>query len=148
MNSSGSTPDLTALATDVEETFSELARVLLRIGSEQLSRTAASVLSWLDRDGPARVTELAQRQSVAQPTMTALIGRLEQAALVRRGPDPADARAVLVEITPAGRAALRERAARRAAHVAARLGQLSERERETLAAALPALRRLAHEEPR
>ena len=139
--------DTLTLSAEVEDVFQDLARVLLRIGSEELSRTAASVLSWLNREGPRRITELAAHQSVAQPTMTALVGRLEKAELVRRRPDPDDARAVLVEVTEAGRAALRERAARRAAHVARRLEQLDDRERTTLAAALPVLRRLTTEDP-
>jgi DNA-binding MarR family transcriptional regulator len=131
------------LATAIEDAFTDLARVLLPAGGDELSRTAASVLSWLDREGARRVTDLAAHQAVAQPTMTALIGRLEARGLVARGPDPDDARATRITITPAGRAALHERRERRAAHVAQRLEALTPSERAALAAALPALHRLA-----
>jgi DNA-binding MarR family transcriptional regulator len=134
------------LATDFEDVFTELARVLLPAGGDELSRTAASVLNWLDREGPRRVTDLAAHQAVAQPTMTALIGRLEGRGLVARRPDPDDARATRIAITPAGRDALHTRRQRRADHVAQRLDALTEAERAALAAALPALRRLAHQE--
>jgi DNA-binding MarR family transcriptional regulator len=134
------------LATDFEDAFTELARVLLPVSGDELSRTAASVLSHLDREGARRVTDLAAHQAVAQPTMTALVGRLEARGLVARRPDPDDARATRIEITPAGRAALHARRERRAAHVAQRLAALTSSERAALAAALPALRRLAHQE--
>ena len=68
---------------------------------------AASARCWCwpgcDADGPQRVTELAAAERVAQPTMTGLIGRLEADGLVRKTADPADARAVRVELTDAGR---------------------------------------------
>jgi DNA-binding MarR family transcriptional regulator len=134
------------LAIDFEDVFTDLARVLLPAGGDELSRTAASVLNWLDRDGPRRVTDLAAHQAVAQPTMTALVGRLEGRGFVARQPDPDDARATRIEITPAGRAALHERRERRAAAVAERLQALTSSERDALAAVLPALRRLAHQE--
>jgi DNA-binding MarR family transcriptional regulator len=136
-------PGLTELATAFEDVFTDLARELLRLGTGELSRTAGSALSWLDREGPRRVTELAARQAVAQPTMTALVARLQEQGLVSRRADPGDARASLIAITPAGRTALRERAERRATHVANRLGQLDDAERAALASALPVLRRLA-----
>jgi DNA-binding MarR family transcriptional regulator len=145
--SSVDTPALTELATEFEDAFTDLARELLRLGAGELSRTAASVLSRLAHEGPHRVTELATHQAVAQPTMTALVGRLEQQALVSRRPDPVDARAWLIAIPPAGRTAVRDRSARRAAHVAARLRRLDASERAALAAALPVLRRLAEPSP-
>ncbi|GAA0309965.1 MarR family winged helix-turn-helix transcriptional regulator [Kineococcus aurantiacus] len=68
-----------------------------------LSLTQARVLGNLDRGGPQRISRLTALEGCAQPTMTGLVSRLEDTGLVRRTPDPADARAVLVELTDAGR---------------------------------------------
>lgn len=72
----------------------------------RLSLTQARVLSTLDRDGALRVSRLAELEGCAQPSMTGLVTRLSDAGLVTRTTDPADARAVLVALTDAGREAL------------------------------------------
>jgi len=97
------------------------------------------VLARLDAGGPQRVTELAAAERVAQPTMTGLIGRLEADGLVRKTADPADARAVQVELTAAGRDQLVAVRAERAEALQARLDLLDDDARAALAAALPAL---------
>ena len=75
--------------------------------------------------------------------MTTLVGRLARDGLVERGGDPADARAVLVTITAEGLQRLLRIREARAAAIEARLAELDADEREALAAALPALERLA-----
>ena len=76
----------------------------------------ARVLALVDDLGTARVTTLAAADHCSQPSMTAQVHRLEADGLVTRTPDPADARASLVELTPDGAAALaRLRRARGAA---------------------------------
>jgi DNA-binding MarR family transcriptional regulator len=69
----------------------------------RLSLTQARVLGNLDRHGPLRVSHLADLEHCAQPSMTGLVDRLDAAGLATRGADPADARAVLVAVTPTGR---------------------------------------------
>ena len=56
--------------------------------------------------GPRRITELAELDGVAQPTMTVLVKRLAEHQLVTRARQPEDERVVLVRITDAGTAAL------------------------------------------
>ena len=68
-----------------------------------LSLTTASTLATLDRDGPQRLSDLAVREGVTQPSMTALVTRLERDGLATRGADPSDGRAVVVTLTDAGR---------------------------------------------
>ena len=97
------------------------------------------VLARLDAGGPQRVTELAAAERVAQPTMTGLIGRLEADGLVRKTADPADARAVRVELTATGRDQLVAVRAERAEALQVRLDLLDDAARAALAAALPAL---------
>lgn len=52
--------------------------------------------------GPRRITELAELEGVAQPTMTLLVKRLEENGWLARGSLPGDGRVVVVSITKAG----------------------------------------------
>jgi DNA-binding MarR family transcriptional regulator len=124
----------------VERLFEVMRRFHPRDG---LSLTAASALRRLERLGPSRLTELAAAEGVTQPGMTQLVSRLEREGLVRRGGDPADRRVVVVTLTAAGRAAVRERQAARVRALAAVLSDLSPADHAALAAAAPALDRLA-----
>ena len=54
---------------------------------------------------PVRPAELKERLHVPGQTLTGVLDALERAGHVRRIPNPRDRRSVLVEITPAGRAA-------------------------------------------
>lgn len=115
-----------------------------------LSVAAATVLATLTREGPLRLTELAARASASQPGMTQLAARLERDGLVRRIADRHDGRAVLVEVTAAGRELVRRRRSERAVAVQRLLGRLSAAERSAIQDALPALSRLiqlSHEHP-
>ncbi|HEU4975792.1 MAG TPA: MarR family transcriptional regulator [Baekduia sp.] len=131
----------TTLAADVEDAVMALWRGLLQHVDDGLSRTSASVLTTLC-DGPRRITELATAQSVAQPTMTVAVQRLEARGLVVRERDPRDRRATNVAITDLGRETLARRRATRAALLDERLAALDPAAREALTAALPALRAL------
>jgi len=93
---------------------SRVTRLLLRRAPQRISRSDAGVLSALSA-GPRRITELADLEGHAQPTMTLLVKRLEARGWVTRRRDPGDGRVVLVALTEAGTAALEEiRAAYRA----------------------------------
>src|SRR4051795_314770 len=82
-----------------------LTRLLIRQVRPDVSRTEAGVLRTLT-DAPRRITELAELEGLAQPTMTLLIQRLEQRRWVARTRHPDDGRVVLVSLTDAGRRAL------------------------------------------
>jgi DNA-binding MarR family transcriptional regulator len=129
------------LPEQLELSVTRLAHVLLREGGG-LSRSAASVLHRLSTKGPQRVTDIAAWESVAQPSATTLVGRLEAQGLVTRGADPDDARAVRVSITPAGTELLEERRRARAASLGARIEALDVEDRAVLQAAIPLLERL------
>jgi DNA-binding MarR family transcriptional regulator len=115
----------TDLASALDSRLAALWRALGRDGSGGLSRTATAVLANLREHGPQRITDLAAAEAVAQPSMTALITRLERAALVRRGPDADDARAVRVSLTDDGAEALQSMRAARAQRIEARLAALT-----------------------
>jgi DNA-binding MarR family transcriptional regulator len=57
-------------------------------------------------DGPRRITELAETEAVAQPTVTQLVDKLQARGLVARERSAQDGRVVLVTATDAGRTEL------------------------------------------
>jgi DNA-binding MarR family transcriptional regulator len=74
-----------------------------------LSASAAYAINRVSREGPIRLTALAAKEGVSQPSMTQLMQRLERAELVGRVPDPEDGRACLIGITERGQALLDDR---------------------------------------
>lgn len=57
-------------------------------------------------DGRLRMTDLADATMLSSGGMTRLVGRLEQRGLVRRDPDPDDARAFHASLTEVGQTSL------------------------------------------
>jgi DNA-binding MarR family transcriptional regulator len=102
----------------------------------------ARLLSTIDDQGEARISDLATLDHCSQPTMTTQVRRLEDAGLVSRTVDPLDARAVLIRITDKGRTVLTQARIDRAAAIDPRLAQLSPEDRQTLAAAVDVIKRL------
>ncbi|MGE5697025.1 MAG: MarR family winged helix-turn-helix transcriptional regulator [Candidatus Sericytochromatia bacterium] len=102
----------------------------------------ARLLSTIEDQGPTRISELAALDHCSQPTMTMQVRRLEDAGLVTRTPDPEDARAVLIEITPEGVEMLRHVRAARAGVIDPHIAALDPADRQTLAEAVHVLRRL------
>jgi len=127
------------LGSELERRVVELWWQLSRQAPGDISRTSASVLAGLRGDGPQRITTLAERERVAQPTMTTLVQRLERDGLVARQDDPDDKRACRIAVTDSGLQALQQRAAKRAHWLGELLEQLSEPERAAIADALDAL---------
>jgi DNA-binding MarR family transcriptional regulator len=127
-------------AAEISVAIEELVRFYRRLNpAGGLSATAAATLFGLDRNGPARLTELAGQQGVSQPAMTQLITRMAEAGFVERVADPGDGRVVLVHVTAAGREVLRHRRAVRTTRLAALLDRLPAAQRDALAAAMPAI---------
>jgi DNA-binding MarR family transcriptional regulator len=127
---------------------SDLEGLVLRLSAlttrrEGLSRTAAATLARLAGSEPMRLTELAAAEGVAQPSMSALVARLVDQGLVRRGGDPQDARVVLLALTPAGEDLVARRRADRTERLDRALTALSPDDVARIADAVPALTRLA-----
>ena len=107
-----------------------------------LSSAASSMLSRLGREGPQRLTELAQAQRVSQPGMTQLVNRMEREGLVRRTASTSDRRGVLVEATEAGLDLYARLRAERADLLQQLIDRLDQQDQTTISAALPVLTRL------
>jgi DNA-binding MarR family transcriptional regulator len=108
----------------------------------QLSMSAASALGRLLRDGPQRITELANSEATSQPAMTQLVGRLEREGVVVRSTSSQDRRGVLVELTDSGRELVERRRAQRADALQQLFDRLDPQDQAAIADALPALGRL------
>jgi DNA-binding MarR family transcriptional regulator len=96
--------DLGFLLAKASQRWNEhLADELHRRGFPEVRPSFGSVLVPLfDEDG-LRMGELARRSRLAKQTMTTMVRLVERAGLVSRRADPADGRAVLVELTRRGR---------------------------------------------
>jgi DNA-binding MarR family transcriptional regulator len=86
----------------------------------------AMELAHLLADGERRLGELAVQRGVGQSVVSRQIGELEARGLVVRRPDPADGRAGLVRLTPAGHALLDDIAEARRRWLDDALGALPE----------------------
>ena len=142
-------PELADLAEGLHRSLSKLFAILRRgdpttgaVASDLTLAQLSILITLLDR-GPIRMTDLAAHERVRTPTTTVAIRRLEKVGLVKRSRDPSDLRAVLVDITPQGRAVHAESLASRHGSLAAMLSQLPHSDLEVLMKALAPLDRLA-----
>ena len=87
---------------------------VLAAGFGDVTIAQARMFARIGPDG-TRLTDLAEQGQVTKQTAGFLVNQLEGGGYVRREPDPGDARARLVRITPKGQAAV---AAARAAEAA------------------------------
>ncbi len=120
---------------------SRLTRLLLRSGSRELTRTEAGLLTTLN-DGPRRITELAETEALAQPSVSKLVDKLEGRGLVARGRAPDDGRAVVVSISADGRLCLEAARSHLRSVLRQILGELQDDDLVALTAAGEAVERL------
>ena len=102
----------------------------------------ARLLATIEHHGETRISNLAALDHCSPPTITTHVARLEAVGLVTRTVDPADARAVLIRITPEGQRMLSRVRADRAAAINPQLVVLDPEDRQALATGLDVLRRL------
>ena len=104
-----------------------------------LTMPQAKTLFYL-ADGPRRMSGIADRLGVEMPSATTMITRLVGKGLVERQQDPADRRAVVCSLTPAGRDAVEKFWSLRAARTEALAAVLTT---EELAIVVPAMEIMA-----
>lgn len=114
----------------------------LRSAGGGLSHGLLSALATVRTNGPLRLAELAQLETVSAPSTTRLVAELEAKGLVTREPDPADGRAILISITETGIATIATARAARAAMIAELFEPLTTDEIASITAALPALEKM------
>ncbi|WP_372515432.1 MarR family winged helix-turn-helix transcriptional regulator [Mycolicibacterium hodleri] len=130
----------TTLSTDLLSVVARLNRLATQRVKMELPYAQARLLSTIEDQGAARISDLAAFDHCSQPTMTTQVRRLEEASLVSRVTDPADARAVLISITAKGREVLSRVRADRSAVVDPYLEGLDPADRQSLTDAVRVMR--------
>lgn len=132
------------LAADLRVAVTRTTRRLrLERSDEAITDGQYAALARLANGGPMTPTSLADLEHVQLPPMTRTVNALVAAGLVRRDEHPTDRRQVVLSITDAGLAEVKETRRRRNAWLAARLKDLTPEEREVLAQAAVLLGRIA-----
>ncbi|WP_435132076.1 MarR family winged helix-turn-helix transcriptional regulator [Actinacidiphila sp. bgisy144] len=109
----------------------------------EITPSQQSVISRLDREGPATTAALARGELVRPQSMRMTLAALEERGLVERAPHPTDGRQVVFSLTDAGTDLLRTgRRARRGWLAEAMEAQLTPDEQRALTDVVPLLRRL------
>lgn len=127
-------------------TVMRLARRLRQQGDTEATLSQLSALSTIEREGPITLGELAGLERVAPPSMTRIVGRLEEVGYVTRHVDTADRRVARVALTSDGKKILAKSRGRKTAYLAARIEKMSDADRAVLLAALPVIERLVGDE--
>ncbi|MFC1403855.1 MULTISPECIES: MarR family winged helix-turn-helix transcriptional regulator [Streptacidiphilus] len=94
-------------AADLRVLLGRLRRRLKEVdNTDGITASQLSVLSRLDREGPAAPGVLAAAERVRPQSMGATLAALEERALIERRPDPADGRRQVVSLTDEGTEAI------------------------------------------
>ncbi|NBH10642.1 MarR family transcriptional regulator [Amycolatopsis sp. SID8362] len=137
--------DLLQASTDLRVALGRLVRRLRQgyvVG--ELTLPERSVLSRLDREGPATPGCLADLERVKPQAMGVTLAGLVERGLVERRKDDSDGRKVLMTVTEAGVKLLTDRRSETTRQMAAALAeQFTEAERRELITAIPLIERLA-----
>ncbi|MFE7317268.1 MarR family winged helix-turn-helix transcriptional regulator [Streptomyces sp. NPDC057555] len=140
------TGDLPEELADVLAGIQRLIRRRLRPGlpAPRLRGAQVELLRLVAARPGIRVSAAAQELYLAGNSVSTLVNELSQAGYLRRETDPADRRSAHLFPTPEARSRLHDWETRRSALVREQVAHLPEADRAALEAALPALRRLAH----
>lgn len=132
------------LASALRVSLARLNRRLRRqAAAHTLTPTQFATLAAVARHSGITPGELAELEKVQPPSMTRVIGALEERGLVTRTPHPTDRRQVTVSVTEDAEKLLKDERRRKEAWLAQRLKELSPEERATLRQAAPILEKLS-----
>jgi DNA-binding MarR family transcriptional regulator len=121
-----------------------LARRLRQERAEnELTGGQFSALGSLFVEGPLTLGELSEQEHVTPPSMNRTVNALVSAGLVRRESSADDGRKVVLTVTEAGSALMRETRKRRDAWLAQRVVKLTADQRRVLAEAAVIMKELA-----
>jgi len=132
------------LAIALRESITRLNR---RVRQERpvgdLTFSQLSALTSLQLAGALTPRELADVERVQPPTMTKIVGKLEERGLVARTPHPTDRRQVILAATEQGRIVYAQFEKARNEWLAKQLAELTPDERDTLERAAQILQQVA-----
>ncbi|MDA0183012.1 MarR family transcriptional regulator [Solirubrobacter phytolaccae] len=115
-------------------------RAIARDALAELGGQGFAALAVVHRDGPARVSEVAEHLSVDLSVASRQVAALALAGYVEREPDPDDRRATRIHLTTAGTRVLRDSHRRMVATAETALNAWSAQDVTSLAAQLERLR--------
>jgi len=124
-----------------------LARRLRQHAGSGLSPSLTSALASIEQHGPLTLGRLAKIEQVAPPTVTRVVGKLEDDGLVSRQVDATDRRITRVEVTAEGHRRLDHSRQRRNAWLLQQLDTFDAEQLRDVGAALRVMEALAAEEP-
>jgi DNA-binding MarR family transcriptional regulator len=133
------------LASRLRLDIARMARRLRQEAGAGLSPSQTAALATIERHGPLTPSELATRERVQRPSVTRLLGLLEDAGLVERAGDPGDRRSSLVTVSATGRELLAVARTRKDAFLARRLDSLDPDDRVVLDRAAAILEHMLQE---
>jgi len=120
------------LAARLRMAVTRLHRRLRQQAAGGLTPSQASALVGVEHLGSPTLGALAARESVQPPTMTKVVGALEELGYVTRVTDPTDRRVARLTITPAGSETLRTVRSLKTAYLADRVHRLDSADRAAL----------------
>jgi DNA-binding MarR family transcriptional regulator len=132
------------LAISLRESITRLNRRLRQARAVgDLTFSQLSALTSLQLAGALTPRELADVERVQPPTMTKIVGKLEDLGLVARTPHPTDRRQVILAATEQGRVVYAQFEKARNEWLALQLAELTPDERDTLERAAQILQQVA-----
>ncbi|MET0424711.1 MAG: MarR family transcriptional regulator [Actinoplanes sp.] len=132
------------LAKQLRESIQRLSRRIRQarpVGDLTFSQLSA--LTSLQLAGALTPRELADTERVQPPTMTKIVGKLEERGLVARTPHPTDGRQVILSATEAGRDVYAQFEQARNEWLATQLAGLTPEERQALVRAAEIMQQVA-----
>lgn len=133
------------LASDISRVTVRLSRILRSQQVSSVSMPQISALVGLDHHGPMTPGELAHLERVKPPSMTRVLGLLENSGLIERTKHPTDGRQAIVAISQAGEALLVTERGTREQWLREKIHDLPGDEQKTLQAAVRIIVEMARE---
>lgn len=118
----------------------ERAAIAERCHARSISMSHLHLMTFLEAHGPLPMSRVAELLGSGLPTATGLVSRMEERGLVARVHDTEDRRVVILSLTEAGAAELRELNISRRQRMARALTHLDEEQRSQLLRSMQALR--------
>ena len=140
------TSSILELAEQLRPALLRASRRLRRETRSGISPLDAMLIAAIQRNEGIGVSELADLEQISAPTMSVHVKRLEEAGWIKRdGTSCTDRRRTSLKVTRDGEKALEAVRRQRSDWLAGRLAQLSEKDRQSLMAAIVPLSQLAGE---
>jgi DNA-binding MarR family transcriptional regulator len=144
--SSPSTSVDAALVARLRLVLMRLSRRLRQQSQGDVTASMLSALASISNLGPLTLGELAGVEQVQPPSMTKIVGKLEERGFVIREVDARDRRVARVRVSDAGEAYVAQSRTLKNAYLAERLDRFDGDELALLERALPLLERLLEDE--